>query len=111
MCQFTGADGEKSPDRLDSLVWAITPMLAEAFGDAGRHRRAPRDWGSKPKDQAEERSRMQREMMKKRGPDFGYVPDDRAQTDDAEWHPPAIPGSRRRNVREWDLSGSTFDQI
>jgi phage terminase large subunit-like protein len=110
MCQFTGADGEKSPDRLDSLVWAITPMLAENFGEAGRNRRPPREWGSKPKDQAEEKSRMQREISRKRGPNFDYVPDGAEETD-AEWHPPAIPGSRRRNVREWDLTGASFDQI
>lgn len=26
-CTFTGAQGERSPDRLDSLVWAVTPFL------------------------------------------------------------------------------------
>ena len=26
MCSFVGADGEKSPDRLDALVWALTEL-------------------------------------------------------------------------------------
>lgn len=26
MCNYTGVDGEKSPDRLDALVWAITEL-------------------------------------------------------------------------------------
>lgn len=32
MCSFTGAAGERSPDRLDSLVWACTPFLDRWFG-------------------------------------------------------------------------------
>lgn len=32
MATFTGAAGERSPDRLDSLVWAITPFLQMTFG-------------------------------------------------------------------------------
>lgn len=32
MATFTGAQGERSPDRLDSLVWAMTPYLAKTFG-------------------------------------------------------------------------------
>jgi phage terminase large subunit-like protein len=32
MCSFTGAAGERSPDRLDSLVWAATPFLDTWFG-------------------------------------------------------------------------------
>lgn len=31
MCTFTGAKDEKSPDRLDSLVWACTPFLRHTF--------------------------------------------------------------------------------
>lgn len=26
MCNYTGADGEKSPDRMDALVWALTAL-------------------------------------------------------------------------------------
>jgi predicted phage terminase large subunit-like protein len=32
MCSFTGAQGERSPDRLDSLVWACHPYLSMGFG-------------------------------------------------------------------------------
>lgn len=32
MCTFTGAQGERSPDRLDSLVWACHPFLSLSFG-------------------------------------------------------------------------------
>lgn len=32
MCSFTGAAGERSPDRLDSLVWGCTPFLDMWFG-------------------------------------------------------------------------------
>jgi phage terminase large subunit-like protein len=42
MATFTGATGERSPDRLDSLVWAVTPYLRHTFGPPGRH--GPRDW-------------------------------------------------------------------
>jgi phage terminase large subunit-like protein len=32
MATFTGAAGERSPDRLDSLVWALSPFLKKVFG-------------------------------------------------------------------------------
>jgi hypothetical protein len=32
---FTGAAGERSPDRLDSLVWACTPFLDHDFDFSG----------------------------------------------------------------------------
>lgn len=31
MATYTGAQGERSPDRLDSLVWAVTPFLRHTF--------------------------------------------------------------------------------
>jgi hypothetical protein len=43
-CTFTAAQGERSPDRLDSLVWACTPFLNASFAvpsPAGR-----RDWAA-----------------------------------------------------------------
>lgn len=33
MCSFTGADGEKSPDRLDALVWALTELSGDAVAE------------------------------------------------------------------------------
>jgi phage terminase large subunit-like protein len=35
MVTFTGAAGERSPDRLDSLTWAATPLLNTSFGPPG----------------------------------------------------------------------------
>ena len=37
MATFTGAQGERSPDRLDSLVWGMTPYLKRSFGPPGPH--------------------------------------------------------------------------
>jgi hypothetical protein len=34
MCNYTGMDGEKSPDRLDALVWAITELTNNRSGSA-----------------------------------------------------------------------------
>jgi phage terminase large subunit-like protein len=35
MVTFTGASGERSPDRLDSLTWGATPLLSASFGVPG----------------------------------------------------------------------------
>lgn len=45
MATFTGAQGERSPDRLDSLVWAAHSYLRTSFGPPGRS--GPRDWAAK----------------------------------------------------------------
>jgi phage terminase large subunit-like protein len=45
MATFTGAQGERSPDRLDSLVWACHPYLRRTFGPPGKS--GPRDWAAK----------------------------------------------------------------
>jgi phage terminase large subunit-like protein len=37
MATFTGATGERSPDRLDSMVWALTPYLKKSFTPPGPH--------------------------------------------------------------------------
>lgn len=44
MATFTGATGERSPDRLDSLVWALTPFLRRVFGPPGHA--VPRPWAA-----------------------------------------------------------------
>ena len=41
MCNFTGNDGEKSPDRLDALVWGITELMDNNTGLAGDGGYAP----------------------------------------------------------------------
>lgn len=43
MCTFTGAEGERSPDRLDSLVWACTPFLNASFSQGSQQPEA-RQW-------------------------------------------------------------------
>lgn len=35
MCSFTGAANERSPDRLDSLCWAVHPFLKSSFDTRG----------------------------------------------------------------------------
>ena len=37
MATFTGAADERSPDRLDSLVWAVTPFLRATFEESPVH--------------------------------------------------------------------------
>ena len=34
MCNYTGTPGQKSPDRLDALVWAITELIGDYSGSA-----------------------------------------------------------------------------
>jgi phage terminase large subunit-like protein len=38
MCRYTGDPGEKSPDRLDALVWALADLVLEAGPEAPRVR-------------------------------------------------------------------------
>lgn len=35
MCSYTGAPGEKSPDRMDALVWALTDLLVTSAWGSG----------------------------------------------------------------------------
>jgi phage terminase large subunit-like protein len=105
MATFTGVAGEKSPDRLDSLCWSLTPFLKTSFGPPGTA--GVRRWaGSEQMDTAAlgEEARAHRKMREiaERGntPDGapwdidGFAPaedeDERART-----------GGRRGNVRSW----------
>jgi phage terminase large subunit-like protein len=63
MATFTGAQGEKSPDRLDSLVWGASKFLRETFGAPGRPGKRP--WAAQQglsETVATEDSRMQKRM-------------------------------------------------
>jgi phage terminase large subunit-like protein len=106
MATFTGAAGERSPDRLDSMVWAATPFLRSAFGEAPG-RGGKRDWAAwkeieqlAPGESAEPRAaRRMREIAGAgyRGSDQwdldGFTPaDDNDQRDQT---------GRRNNVRQW----------
>lgn len=103
MATFTGAQGERSPDRLDSLVWAATPLLPKSFGPPVRG--GPRRWAaSQELDQigAEENTMARRRLATAHGglltpsqqwdlDDFAPEPDD----------PDRPAGSTRGNVRGW----------
>ena len=79
MATFTGATGERSPDRLDSLVWAMTPWLRHSFGPPGKT--GPRDWAA------------QRELR-----EIGRPPADRARRRLAELH-----GRFYREDQSWSI--------
>jgi len=68
MATFTGAQGERSPDRLDSLVWALSPFLMRQFGPAGPH--GPRKWAASQELEAAGMpaySRLQRRLAEAHG--------------------------------------------
>ncbi len=44
MATFTGGLGERSPDRMDSLVWALSPYLKKSLGPPGKG--GPRKWAA-----------------------------------------------------------------
>lgn len=46
MATFTGASDEKSPDRLDSLVWACTPFLRSTFEETASTVNGARQWAA-----------------------------------------------------------------
>jgi predicted phage terminase large subunit-like protein len=43
---FTGAAGERSPDRLDSLTWALSPYKDRSFTGSPLARPVPRPWAA-----------------------------------------------------------------
>ncbi|HYK70454.1 MAG TPA: terminase family protein [Streptosporangiaceae bacterium] len=102
MATFTGAQGERSPDRLDSLVWAMSPFLRRAFGPPGRAN--PRRWAA-----AEELetvgepaySKMRRRLSQAHGGVYAgrqWTIDEFAPADDDKQ--PALTGPRG-NVKGW----------
>jgi hypothetical protein len=100
MCSYTGAVGEKSPDRLDSLVWAVTPFLNYTFGNSAQRESRVRQWRMKPADVPDIGS-------KHRGGRHQYSRE-HAHTqydgDSAQWEPPEVRPSRRSAVRDWEGS-------
>lgn len=102
-CSFTGSQGERSPDRLDSLVFALTPFLNASFGPPGTA--GVRKWaGSAELDgmgmsEEAKASRRMREITAKGAPDL----------EDAPWGVDGLDGfgpqddgvPQRGNVRSW----------
>ena len=101
MATFTGAAGERSPDRLDSLVWALNPFLRYGIGPA--QHATIRKWagqeelelvGSEP-----HRQMMRRRMANAHGglmdPGKGWDLEDFAPKDDDG------TADRRVNVVPW----------
>jgi hypothetical protein len=101
MATFTGAAGERSPDRLDSLVWALNPFLRYGIGPA--QHATIRKWagqeelelvGSEP-----HRAMMRRRMANAHGglmdPGKGWDLEDFAPKDDDG------TADRRVNVVPW----------
>jgi predicted phage terminase large subunit-like protein len=98
MCSFTGAADEKSPDRLDSLVWAIFPFLNYTFGNTSKHTTRVRKWaGNVPEPRPLEkpltsrRSHSTRPEPEREGP----------------WESPEIVQPDRPHTRHWD-TGADF---
>ena len=111
MVTFTGAAGERSPDRLDSAVWAISPFLDHDFDlPASRRPAGPRRWAV-----SEDLERLTEDRSRRRP----GGPDDRDRRDGWDspdaWAPQDDDGRPDRpNVRTWRLPVSrsaTFAQV
>jgi phage terminase large subunit-like protein len=101
MATFTGAQGERSPDRLDSLVWAMHRFLKVTFGPTGES--GVRQWAAQADLDREGEGLMSRARKRR------ATPHQRAQDDQSAWtldgfapgtEDPQRPG-RRNNVRRW----------
>ena len=109
-CSFTGGAGERSPDRLDSLVFALHPFLNASFGPPGKP--GVRKWaGTVDLEQTagSEDSMMRRRM---RGAHGGLYAGQETP-EDAPWDLDGLDGfapqdddhapenGRRGNIRTW----------
>ena len=103
MCSFTGASDEKSPDRLDSLVWAIFPFLHHSFGKTGPHKPRVHNWNAqvpdpKPLERRDRGRHSYVEPPKYDGPKLEL------EDEPEYWAPPEVVNTRR-NVHTWDTGG------
>lgn len=110
MATFTGAAGEKSPDRLDSLVWGASKFLRTTFGLPGSP--GKRDWAAAQGMAAASLGEEQRGQRKMReiqeraaaGRVSGHIEDAPWDLDGfAPGDPDDLP--RRPNVRSWGGGG------
>jgi phage terminase large subunit-like protein len=101
MATFTGAQGEKSPDRLDSLVWGASKFLRETYGPPGlpgkREWAGARDLANLGLAEETKAARRIREIQQRQdtGADAPWDLDGFSPHDDEELL------SRRNNVRNW----------
>jgi predicted phage terminase large subunit-like protein len=105
MATFTGAVDERSPDRLDSLVWAIHPFLPQSFETSAIPGGFRRYGILNALDEAEERMRgyAQRRMGNRIRPEPGQVPAADGIPDDQllERMGVQLSEGRRPNVRSY----------
>jgi len=106
-CSFVGSAGERSPDRLDSLVFSLHPFLNTSFGPHGQS--GVRKWAGSQElndiGQSED-ARMRRRMRGANGGAYDretpesapWSVDGFAPEDDTQQHP---EHGRRGNVRSW----------
>jgi len=104
-CSFTGSQGERSPDRLDSLVFSLHPFLNASFGPSGQA--GVRKWAGSQELAAigqTEDAAMRRRHHVPGSPDAPQAPEG-APWDLDGWAPAdddqAREGGRRGNVRAW----------
>jgi phage terminase large subunit-like protein len=104
MCTFTGAAGERSPDRLDSLVWSLHPFLNASFALPGKS--GVRKWagaqdlgtiGVPEEARAQRKMREIHERGAQRLDDAPWDLDGFSPEDDRE----ELAGGPRGNVRAW----------
>jgi len=106
-CSFTGGQGERSPDRLDSLVFSLHPFLNASFGPPGHA--GIRKWAGSRELNAvaeTEESMMRRRLRSAHGGlyDGQQTPEgapwdlDGFAPQEGDQHP---ENGRRGNVRQW----------
>ena len=111
MATFTGAAGERSPDRLDSLVWAMTPFLRRVFGPPGHA--IPRKWAAEAELEmagTPPERRMWKRLSQAHGGRYrsqawdlnSFAPTDGWGLDDLPKAERRLLGQERNNVRLWD---------
>lgn len=91
MCSFTAAVGEKSPDRLDSLVWAIFPFLNYSFGNPGYKRPKSRDWAQSKMPEAPRAMKDDRQPVNRNQSPLV-----------TKWEAPEIAATQRPRVRHYN---------
>lgn len=91
MATFTGAQGERSPDRLDSLVWSMDPFRNVTFGPA--QPAGKREWAA-----------QEGELLEAAGGDLG-LPEDRQPSRADRRLAEAHGGLLDRQAGDWSLDG------